>query len=109
MEKSASVFTVRPPADRAESDATTTRHLAAARYCLPEELPTPMAKAAWAEVEHHLHCREVRSALDCAMRLGNDIGAGKDFWREILLATRDLELDAHANQLAQFIRLKEAS
>ncbi len=92
-----------------ESEIRAIRHLAAARFCIPEELPSEKADAAWAQVEHHLHLKEVRNALDCAMKLGNEIGAGKGFWRELLLATRDMELDAHASQLAQYIRLKESN
>lgn len=91
-----------------ESEALATRHLAAARFLLPEDLPSSSAKALWASVEHHLYRRELKLALDCAMSLGNDVGAEREYWRELLLATRSMELDEHASKLAELIRLQRA-
>jgi hypothetical protein len=89
-----------------ESQAQTTRHLAAARFYLPEHIASAKAEAAWAEVEHHLHSNELRLALDGAMSLGNEIGARKEYWRELLLAARNMELDEHAGKLADWVRTK---
>jgi hypothetical protein len=87
-----------------ESDAQVSRHLAASRYYLPERLPSESAKAAWARVEHQIHCSEFKTALDTAMELGNEIGAEKAYWRELLLAVRHMELDEHASKLAELVR-----
>jgi hypothetical protein len=92
---------------RAESNAQTTRYLAAARFYLPEVPASERARAAWAKVEHHLHLGELRLALDCAMSLGNNVCAAKEFWRELLLATRNMEVDEQASKLAEWVRLQQ--
>jgi hypothetical protein len=90
-----------------ESEAQISRHLAASRYYLPERLPSDSAKAAWARVEHQIHCNELKGALDTAMALGNEIGAEKEYWRELLLAVRNMELDEHAGKLAELVRAQQ--
>jgi hypothetical protein len=95
-----------PAAAMTELDAQTKRYLAAARYFLPEQLPVA-AQAAWTGVEHHLHHNDLRRALDSAMSLGNDLRAAKEYWRELLLAARNLELDEHASRLAEWVRTRQ--
>jgi len=97
------------PIRRSELDVQVLRHLASARYFLPEKIVHAEGAAAWSKVEHYLHRNKLNLALDIAMSVGKDLGANKDFWREILLATRHLELDEHAGKLAQWIALRQES
>lgn len=92
---------------RTELEAQTIRHLAAARYYLPERIVPASAGSSWARVEQHLHRNELRLALDGAMSLGTEVHAQKEYWREVLLAARNMELDEHACKLAEWIRTGE--
>jgi DNA-binding MarR family transcriptional regulator len=95
------------PIRRGELDTQVLRHLAAARYSLPEKILPAEAAAAWSKVEHYLHKNKLHLALDIAMSVGKELSAGKDYWREILLATRLMELDEQAGKLAQWIAVRQ--
>jgi len=97
------------PIRRSDVDVQALRHLACARYFLPEKIIPAEGTAAWSKVEHYLHRNKLKLALDIAMSIGKDLGAEKEFWREILQATRHLELDEHAGKLAQWIAVRPES
>jgi len=82
-----------------EPQSTTLRHLAAARFHLPETLPTGEAQAASDEAQHFLHHFEFELALSAAIDLGSLIESPADYWRELLLAAETMGLDRHAEQI----------
>ncbi len=104
-----SIYKLLGSAKLTEAEAQISRHLAASRYYLPERLPSDSAKAVWAKVEHQIHCNEFRAALENAMALGNEIGAEKEYWRELLLAVRNMELEEHAGKLAELVRAQNSA
>jgi hypothetical protein len=84
-----------------QSWATTLRYLAASRFYLPAALPTSDSEAAWSEVEHFLRHNELELALESAIELGDLVSAPPQYWGELLLAAREMGLDAVVPDLSR--------
>ena len=69
-----------------ETWARILRHLAAARFYLPEQLPSDEAQLIEAQFRQFLHHNELGLALAEAEALGTLTTAPREFWTELLLA-----------------------
>jgi hypothetical protein len=87
--------------DLRESWAVTLRHLAAARFYLPEHLPMGEVRDTERELAHYLYHNEFGLALGEADALGELCSAPAAYWRELQLAAGSMGLDEEATRYAQ--------
>lgn len=83
-----------------QSWAVTLRHLAASRFYLPAQLPTPAALEAEKNMVNYLHHKELGLALSEAEAIGNEASAPSAYWQELALAAKSMNLAAETARLS---------
>lgn len=78
--------------------AASLRHLAAARFYLPQQLPCA-ADSLLSDADEYLHHNELGLALHTLIDLGEACGAPADYWQELLMAADHMGLQESRDEI----------